>query len=93
MAYMLFTGEILETLRNLNVRGAGPLIDQLHRITDEAATLLAARLGVSRDAVSELWDFKASVTFHPGYPGQPLPEALAGFDDETEWDDTLEEET
>jgi len=35
MAYMLFTGEILETLRNLNVPGAEPLIDRLHRITDE----------------------------------------------------------
>ena len=85
MAYLAYTGEMLEALRSTDPDSAKPLIEQLHELTAKVAAELA-RIGKCQfGPVSELWDGLAGCSFGPSYEGQPVPEVLADLDDAVEW--------
>lgn len=87
MAYTLYTGQIIEALRESNHPRASEFVDAFNKLTDDAGSVLAESLGIDRLPVSELWDGEAAVGFLPSQPGQKLPQALAGYDSEMEWSD------
>lgn len=92
MSYQLRADEIMEALQRAQHPRAARLIEFVEAAVNLAAWDLAEHLGVK----CGVGDFQGvafaglCVPFYPGSDGQPIPEALQGFDSADEWEDGTE---
>lgn len=88
MAYLLKTDEILEALLKVDSASGATFQSQLEALASTMAECLAARLGVTAGpATFEGVAFAGTAAaFCPAFNGQPLPDAIAEYDHEAEWE-------
>lgn len=87
MSYQLKIDEILEGLVNCKHPCAEYHIKAVEAVTNVAARALAQKLDILWcEASFEGIGFGGTCApFYQKYEGQPLPEAIEGFDNEEEW--------
>lgn len=86
MSYLLYTGQTIEALIRAKHPRAAEFERRLFDLNNEAATELAGHLGVNvKLPVPSIFDANFDAAFSPAFEDQPMPEALEGFDTDSEW--------
>jgi hypothetical protein len=86
MSYLLYTGQTVEAPIAAKHPRAAEFERRLFDLNNEAATELAAHLGVNVNLpVPQIFDANFDAAFSPAFEGQAMPDALAGFDTDSEW--------
>lgn len=90
MAYTLKLEETLQALRDLDHPAVPAFVKALEGVGAAMAEILAGLAGV--EAGETLDDLFIATTFFPVHRGQPLPEALDGYDAPSEWEAAAQDE-
>ncbi len=87
MSYTLKTDELLEALQQDGDPTAPAFQKALEGLADAMAQRLADRhqVGVGEASFEGVAFAGTACTFHPAYRGQPVPDAMRGFDNLEEW--------
>lgn len=85
--FLLYTGEMLGVLSNIKHPRAEELHAKYVSLNREAAAVLAEALEITAmpDDRPDFFDGHYAAAFGPKNPGDPMPKALDGFDNENEW--------
>ena len=85
MAKLLTLDEIIIALARIDPKTAGGAETVIVAITQELADILAARIGVDAGQATS-WDGGIVCSFAPLTDDEPIPDELADFDTEADWE-------